>query len=138
MKTRIDTMMEAEERRAEKVQELIALMRDPDVADFVAKLFGEPISATPAQPVSPNGQGLKLPDSLTLTPAIRFIASGITGRFKVSDLAKKLQGGGFDFGERKPETAVRDAVYLLCRGENPIFRVVEEGKGGQPNIYERI
>jgi hypothetical protein len=140
MNTRLMTLMQAEERRAEKVQELNALLQDPDIADYVAKLFGDqpvPHGMTPpAANTNGNANGQKL-KNLTLTPAIRFISPSLPSRFTVDDIAQKMQQDGFDFGSREPRVAVRDAVYLLCRGDSPIFRVATEGTGGKPNIYER-
>ncbi|MGH9512458.1 MAG: hypothetical protein ACRD2U_10020 [Terriglobales bacterium] len=139
MKNRLESIMQAEERRAEKVQELNALLQDPDLADYVAKLFGEPltgISSQPAQaPANVNGHKLK---SLTLTPALKFIADSLPKRFLVPEVVKTMQEGGFNFGKRNPVPAVRDSLYLLCRGEKPIFRVAIKGEGGKPNTYERI
>jgi hypothetical protein len=134
--------MRAEECRAEKVQELNALLQDPDIADYVAKLFGDtpgsvPTKAAPAAPLPTNGNGHKL-GNLTLTPAIKFIAESLPSRFKIPDAVKVMQDGGFDFGKRDPIPAVRDSVYSLCRGSNPIFRVAVKGEGGKPNIYERV
>jgi hypothetical protein len=137
MNTQLKTIMQAEERRAEKVQELNALLQDPDLADYVAKLLGEkpmPHSAQTA-PINGNGHALR---NLTLTPAIRFIAQSLPSRFTVSDVVKQMQDGGYSFGKRKPEIAVRDPMYFMCRGESPIFRVAVPGKAGKPNIYERI
>ncbi|MFZ0321575.1 MAG: hypothetical protein WAL56_20795 [Candidatus Sulfotelmatobacter sp.] len=138
MKTRLESIMQAEERRADKVRELNVLLQDADIADYVAKLFGEPISgnSVPQQaPTNGNGQSLQ---NLTLTPAIKFIAENLPNRFQVGDVVKKMQDGGFVFGKRDPATAVRDSIYFLCRGESPIFRVAIKGEGGKPNTYERI
>lgn len=138
MKTRLETIIQAEERRAEKVQELNALLQDTDIADYVTKLFGEPITGTSVPhhaPTNGNGQSLQ---NLTLTPAIKFIAESLPSRFQVGDVVKKMQDGGFVFGKRDPATAVRDSIYFLCRGENPIFRVAVKGEGGKPNIYEPV
>lgn len=138
MNTRLIDLMRAEERRADKVQELNALLQDPDIADYVEKLLGE--QSVPHRAAVPagngNGNSQKL-QNLTLTPAIRFISPSLPSRFTVDDIAKKMQEDGFDFGGREPRIAVRDAVYVLCRGENPIFRVATVGTGGKPNIYEK-
>ena len=139
MNTHLKTIMQAEERRAEKVQDLNALLQDPDLADYVSKLLGEkPVPHSVAAQIAPtNGNGHAL-RNLTLTPAIRFIAQSLPSKFTVTDIAKQMQDGGFNFGKRKPEIAVRDSMYFLCRGESPIFRVAVAGKAGKPNIYERI
>jgi hypothetical protein len=138
MNTHLKTIMQAEERRAEKVQKLNALLQDPDLVDYVAKLLGErltPHIVAQTSPVNGNGHALR---SLTLTPAIRFIAQSLPSKFTVTDVATQMQEGGYNFGKRKPEIAVRDSMYFLCRGESPIFRVAVAGKAGKPNIYERI
>jgi hypothetical protein len=141
MKSRLESIMQAEERRAEKVQELNGLLQDPDLADYIVKLFGESLAGVSAKAApmnaSTDGDGQKL-KSLTVTPAVRFIAESLPHRFMVSDVVKRMQEGGFNFGKRAPVPAVRDSIYLLCHGESPIFRVAQEGKGGKPNIYERI
>lgn len=140
MTNRLEALMRAEERRAEKVQELNALLQDPDISDYVSKLFGEPLAVMPkpaSHAANGNGNGSKLAH-LTVTPAVRVIADLLPNRFLIQDAVKTMQDGGFDFGKRDPVPAVRDAVYLLCRGEKPIFRVAVKGEGGKPNQYERI
>lgn len=140
MKTRLETIMQAEERRAQKVQDLNARLQDPEISDYVAKLFGEPItlfaSSKPSSAPA-NGNGHKL-SNLTITPAIKFIAESLPQPFLIDDIVQMLLSGGFRFGKREPHESVRDSVYLLCRGEKPIFKLAEPGQGGKPNKYERF
>jgi hypothetical protein len=141
MKTRIDEVMEAEERRATKVRDLIERLRDPDVADFVSKLLGErPGSAAvvPGRTDATNLNGHHPLANMSVTPAIRLIAHALPKSFTVRDVVQHLRNSHFDFGERKPESAVGDAMYFLARGKKPMFRIAVEGKGGQPNEYELV
>ncbi|HZP63741.1 MAG TPA: hypothetical protein VFB28_10030 [Terriglobales bacterium] len=140
--TRLESIMQAEERRAQKVQDLNARLQDPDIADYVARLFGEPIvpilsKAAPIAANGGNGNGHRL-SNLTLTPAVKFIAESLPNRFLIQDVVKVMREGGFNFGERDPIASVRDSVYSLSHGEKAIFRVAVKGEGGKPNIYERI
>lgn len=139
MKSRIDQVMEAEERRAVKVRELIERLRDPDVTDFVSNLLGErPSIVAPVRTEATNHNGHPSLAKMKVTPAIRLIANALPKNFTVRDVVQHLENSHFDFGDRKPESAVGDAMYFLARGDKAMFRITVEGRGGEPNQYELI
>ena len=116
-----------------------ALLQDPDIADYVARLLGDvpALDSRKSLLTSGNGNGHNL-SNLTLKPAIKLIAEGLPDRFVIQDLVDVMTAGGFDFGKRIPVEAVRDCVYTLCRGEDALFMIAEKGQGGKPNTYAKI
>lgn len=69
--------------------------------------------------------------------AICAIAEKLAERFTAAEVLFQLQAQGFKFvGD--PKAAVRDAIYVLSRGKEQIFRIAEAGTGGRPNEYERV
>jgi hypothetical protein len=134
MTNRVEIVIQKRQRVAEKTKTLIALLRDPELKEFVSELVGEQ-PMTSSSPVPPtNGTG-KLPSKVT--PAVRVIASELPSPFTIPDVVQKLEERKFNFHGREPGDAARDAVYLMVKNQQ-LFRVVEQGKGGKPNTYERL
>ena|ERR1700739_4104279 len=123
-----------ERRRAEKVAKFLELLRDPDLAAYVAILrSGE-------QPEPPKGAGFTPPIGFKNGNGIRDAIRGLTlpARFTSDEILKALEEIGFPFSSKDHKSAVRDAVYKLTTGTTPEFRKFRTGKGGHPNVYERI
>ena len=137
MSTRVEAVIQNRQRRVEKERALIALLRDPELQDFIAELVGEKpglTSAVSAKAATP-ANGAALPTKVT--PAIRMIASELPHRVTNLEIRRKLEERKYDFHGRDPDDATRDAVYLLAKN-GELFRLVEQGKGGKPNTYEKI
>jgi hypothetical protein len=132
MPTRVETVIQNRQRRVEKERAFIALLRDPELKDFIAELVGEQ-PATSGSAVPANGSG-KLPSKVT--PAVRAIAAELPSPFTIPDVVQKLEERKFNFHGRQPSDAARDAVYLMVKNQQ-LFRLVEQGKGGKPNTYEK-
>jgi len=66
-----------------------------------------------------------------LLEAIRALAPKMPSPFAANDFLPKLHGIQF---KGDPKSAVRDAVLSLRKKE--VFKLVEIGKGGNPNRYE--
>jgi len=125
-----DSILELEDR-AQKLQALASLLKDPSLDDVVSKLFGDtPTSratAIPARHRNPHSS------TATLTEAIREIASELAQPFTATDAVRRLKEKSFVF--RRPALdAVRHALYRLTHGRRRMLRVVEMGKG-KPNKY---
>ena len=133
MPNRIEEVLQAEQRRAKKVEALVELLRDPDLADFVAKLTGE---AAPAiRPARSKAVQLPLPGRSTgIREAIVDAARMLPQPFAVSDIVDFLTRQGFPF-TRKSTDATRDALYFMIRDANPGFRVKVRGRAGNPSTY---
>jgi hypothetical protein len=72
-----------------------------------------------------------------LRKAICALAEKMPERFTAAEVLSQLQAHGFKFvGD--PKAAVRDAIYVLSRGKEQIFRIAEAGTGGKRNVYERV
>src|SRR5208337_2573132 len=71
-----------------------------------------------------------------LRSSICGVAEGLAPTFTAAEVLGQLERQGFKF-TGNPAAAVRDALYVLCRGKRPRFRIHEAGKGGRQNIYEQ-
>jgi hypothetical protein len=119
------------ERKARKVEAFIKMLRDPDLAEFVASLTA----------INSNGSGATISGRLEkqnpqsgIREAIRSLDEVLPARFTGVDILKELEQRKFPF-QRDGLNAVRDALYKMTRrGE---LKVLKVGKGGQPNVYER-
>lgn len=134
MTNRIEQVLQAEQRRAEKVKALVELLRDPDLADFVSKLTGEAPSV--ARSVGPKAVQLPSPGrSSGIREAILDAARRLPQPFGVSDIVDLLTREKFPF-TRKPNDQTRTALYFMIRDDNPGFRVKVQGRAGNPSTYE--
>ena len=135
MPSRIDELVATAQRKAQKVEQFIALLKDPDIADLVAELTGERMSVlVPEHPHNGHVPNSYIP---SVTAAIRALAPHLPRPFTIPVLVDTLKRQSFTFS-RPPLEAVRDAVYFLARGKNPIFSVVEQGTGGKLSKYEYV
>lgn len=134
MTNRVEAVIQKRQRVAEKTKTLILLLRDPELKEFVSELVGEQPMTSSGTVLPTNGHG-KLPSKVT--PAIRLIATELPSPFTIPDVVQKLEERKFNFHGREPGDAARDAVYLMVKHQQ-LFRVVEQGKGGKPNTYDRI
>lgn len=72
-----------------------------------------------------------------LRSAICALGASLPPRFTAAEVLVQLQARGFKF-KGDPAASVRDAIYALCGGKSPRFRISEARKGGKPNLYERV
>lgn len=128
---RTDSILELEDR-AQKLQALASLLKDPSLDDVVSKLFGDApiLRATAIHAPYRNPH----PSTATLTEAIRGIASELPQPFTATEAVRQLKERQFVF--RRPALdAVRDALYRMTHGKRRMLRIVEVGKLGKPNRY---
>jgi hypothetical protein len=134
MQSRFAEFLQSEERRAKKVESLIALLRDPEMSEVVDKLFGE-APQMPAMPTNGNGHHAQLPKGMTA--AIRAIGPRLPKPFTIHDVVQLLTAEGFEF-TRNPIDMVRDTIYFVVREEGSKFKVIESGRGGRLSQYEYL
>jgi hypothetical protein len=146
---RVAEVLQSEERRAKKVESLIALFRDPDLQDVVARLTAStpmPASvhtsiytAAPVKPMrrsKPAKRSKKQPYSNGVTAKLRSIGPQLPRPFTVPDVVDLLAREEFRFpSNRVPKEAVRDALYFMVKDEDT-YRVVEQGGAGKHGKYE--
>lgn len=134
MAVKTDSILELEDR-AQKLQALASLLKDPSLNDVVSKLFRDaPVltaTTTPARYRTPHSS------SAALTEAIREIATELPRPFTASDVVVRLKQRQFVF-RRAAMDATRDCLYRLSRGKRRLFRILEMGQGGKPNKYVLI
>ena len=124
---RIDEVMAFWERKSKKAVQLFALLRDPDLADVVEALKN---GSAPPKPESP------LLEHSGLRETIRALLPAMPETFTSGDVLEVLLGERYPFGERDAKSAIRDQLYELTKlGE---IRVVKKGKGGKPNVLQRV
>ena len=80
----------------------------------------------PSAPSAPTG----------IRQAIREVSEILEQPFTAADILKSLEERSFQFGE-DPKAAIRDALYMLAKPGKGL-KIVQKGKGGKPNLYERI
>lgn len=127
---------QVEKRRAEKVATFLELLRDPDLAAYVALLRNgqHPQHSQQTKPSFTAPPGFKTGNGIQKT----VLGLVLPERFTADDVLRGLQEGGFAFTGKDHKAAVRDALTALTRGEAPSFRIAHKGEGGKLNIYERI
>jgi hypothetical protein len=124
---------QVDKRIAEKKAQLMQLLRDPELAPYLAALRnGHQPPPSTQKPLTPpagfkNGNGIRVSIEKLSLP----------NRFSNSHVEEGLTAANFRFGS-DPKRAVRDAMYDLSHGDDASFRIVTRGRGGKPNIYERI
>jgi hypothetical protein len=124
---------QVEKQRAEKVAKFLELLRDPDLATYVALLRNGEQPERAKQPfIAPTG--FKSGNGIQKTVASLTLPEQFTGE----DVLRALEEAKFVFSSKDHKGAVRDALSSLTRGETPKFRIVHKGEGGKPNFYERI
>ena len=134
MAVKTDSILELEDR-AQKLQALASLLKDPALDDVVSKLFGD----TPTLRATTIPARYRNPQSSAagLTEAIREVASEVAQPFTATDVVRRLKEKHFIF--RRPALdAVRDALYRLTHGKRCTLRVVEAARSGKPNRYALI
>jgi hypothetical protein len=139
MTERLDQLWQSEQRRTKKIEQLVSLLKDPEVADFVAKLQGDgsfaPSAAGAIASANSNSNGHKLPDSITA--ALKAIGPRLSTAFTIKDAVDALAAAGYEF-HRAPVEEVRDSLYWRCRAKTPDFAVVETGRGGRMSTYRYL
>ena len=133
---RVEEVLASEERRAKKVESLVALLRDPDLTDFVARLMAENPPSSHANTNSNGHVRRPGPNPDGVTAKLRALAGRLPKPFTVSDAVGLLTQGGFAF-TRRPEDAVRDALYFMVR-DHDTFRIAQKGRGSKPQKYRVI
>jgi hypothetical protein len=134
MPTRIEQVLESEQRRAKKVEMLIGLLRDPDLSDVVGRLIEETPHSKPST-ASSNGHLPVKPGAIT--EAIRAVATKLPNPFTIHDAVDVLTREGFKF-TRKAKDQVRDSLYFIVREPDTKFRVIEVGRAGKLSRYEYV
>jgi hypothetical protein len=123
---------EVDKRITEKKALLMQLVSDPEMAPYVAALRNGHQPEPEKRPFIPpagfkNGNGIR--------EAIRKLT--LPQRCTNSDIESGLIAANFR-SKRELKRSVRDAMFDLSHCDDPFFRVVKVGRGGKPNIYERI
>jgi hypothetical protein len=131
MSGRIEQVLESEQRRAKKVETLLALLRDPELSDVVGRLIDE--TPRPQAVAAKNGHLALVPGEISA--ALRAVGPKLLRGFTIHDAVRVLAEQGYAF-TRKPTDQVRDSLYFLVREDQPIFRVLEAGRAGKLSTYE--
>jgi hypothetical protein len=119
----------------QKLQTLKTLLVDPDLAEYVqgiskngaARIAAKTKARVAPKKATPNANGLRS----------AILDLNFQSQFTVEDVVRLLQQQKFDFEERKPESAVRDSLYVLAKKQKGI-RLAKKGRGGSKNFYEKI
>lgn len=121
---------QVEKRIAEKRARFVELLRDPDLAPYIAGLRnGHQPTKSFTPPIGfKSGNGIR--------EAVLSLA--LPARFTSDDVLKALLVAGFKFSGTDQKGAVRDALYQLSKGDEAQLKIVQKGVGGKPNIYERV
>jgi len=126
--------------RKKKLEIFKSLLRDPDIALVLSEALrtgdlgsGQVVSVDLDR--ESEGQGQRRQRQQGLRESIRQLAGQLPERFTIDEVTEKLKDQRFSFKRSDPEKSVRDALYKLQDGT---LRVVEEGKGGKPNVYEFV
>lgn len=129
MTDRIQHLLDLETRRAKKVEQLIELLRDPDLAEVVGRLLAD--SQKPLD-VQHRSNGPEPIDGLRITI---MSLDTLPAHFTSTQVVEALHARNHPFGT-DPKAAVRDALYkLTTQGK---VRIVKQGGGGILHVYERI
>lgn len=131
MSGRIEQLLESEQRRAKKVETLLALLRDPEIGDVVQRLLDETPRPNTTKP--PRNGHLQVPPG-AITHALRTVGPKLPNPFTIHDAVDVLTRDGFKF-TRKATDQVRDSLYFIVREANTNFRVVEAGRAGKLSQY---
>jgi hypothetical protein len=134
MSVRIEQLLESEQRRAKKVETLLALLRDPEISDVVARLLDETPRPVTIKPSS-NGQLQVAPGAIT--QALRAVGPKLPNPFTIHDAVDVLTKDGFKF-TRKPTDQVRDSLYFIVREPDTRFHVLEAGRAGRLSQYAYV
>jgi len=127
-------------RRQKIVDALNSLLRDPDAALVLPEILhtGE-LDLAPDESAARSREGAHEEQGQrrrrNLRESIRQLTGQLPARFTIAEVTQKLKEQQFSFKRSDPEKSVRDALYKLQDGA---LRVVEEGKGGRPNVYEFV
>ena len=122
-------------RTTEKVARFLEMLRDPDLAPYVAALRnGHDHNQSPSPVRLAQPPGFKIGNGIREA----VIALQLPNRFTGEDVLAALEATDFQFSSRDRKGAVRDALFKLSRGASPVFKIIKKGAGGKPNIYERI
>lgn len=128
-----DEVIALAERKSKKAAQLASLLRDPDLADIVNRLTG-------------NGNGaIPRPSSSSRVPAVaggvreavRKLYPMLPERFTSTDVFELLAQESYEFKSSDPMSSIRDALFALCHKLKEV-KIVTEGKGGQPNVYQLV
>jgi hypothetical protein len=128
---------ETQRETQRKLELLKSLLQDPALMPYVAPFLRDPSKngnnrahsnkQVPVHSSAPNSNGLRAEiRALELLPS----------QFTVEDVVEALKAREFDFEGRKPESAVRDCLYVLAKRQKG-FRLAKKGKGGKANLYEK-
>jgi hypothetical protein len=126
----------AEKAKAAKRTQFLALLTDPDISDLVKELLNAAVVEEP-----PNlGDEPKQVPSTGLRAAIIGLIPELQKVFNLNHVLALLEKQNFPFIGSNHKNSVRDALYSLANGKNPMLRVAKPGDPGrgEPNLYEFI
>ena len=139
--------IDAKIRKFQKLRELLAdeetreLMADPEVLELVRSTV--PKNGSNKNDASTAPLTLEFPDEAedenlpaegSLKRKVLEAARACTGKFDTSYIVQQLNQAGQKFNNRDPKLAVNQALRGLTKKK--FIRLVREGSGRIPNIYE--
>jgi len=122
-------ILERERAREVKVKNLLALWRDPELAEIVALLENGPIQGS-QQRLEPQ----KLPEGIKQAIMAMAHSDQVPKRFSPRQVLGALERNGFEIKARDPIGSVRDALCVLKHDAK--VRLVEKAHGENPNKFE--
>jgi hypothetical protein len=125
--------------RADKVARFLEMLRDPDLAGYVARLRNGTPQPEPAK-IASKAASFTPPAGFKSGNGIREAVRSLTlpAQFTADDVLRGLETHNFAFASEDHKSPVRDAIYSLTHGNAPVFRRVSGGVGGLPSRYERV
>jgi len=133
-----------EKQRAAKIAMFLQLVNDADCAPYVAILRNGHNEAKPSVTAKPAPAKKKEP----FVPPAGFktgnrireaiCALSLPHQFTPDDVLNGLAAAKFEFTGHDLKHSIRDALAVLSKGKNPVFKWVGGGQGGKPKIYERV
>jgi hypothetical protein len=137
--------IDAQIRKLEKAKQLLAddsfreLIADPEILELMKAAISTNGNGHKAnrQVTPPNPEAEELPAEGSLKRKVLETARALPGKFNTRDVVKKLEADGHQF-ERDAAIAVNQALRHLSNPEKGWIRLVREGSGRIPHIYEAI
>ena len=137
--------IDARIRKLEKAKQLLAdesfreLIADPEILELMKEAISTNGNGHKAnRQIAPeNPEAEELPAEGSLKRKVLEAARALPGKFNTRDIVEKLQDGGHHF-ERDAATAVNQALRHLVGNDKGLIRLVREGSGRIPHIYEAI
>jgi hypothetical protein len=121
------------------VTKLGPLLSDPEISAMVAKLETNGTAESP-DTESPDTEPRRRPHPFlgmrgTLAMTAYECVQRMRGPFSSRELVEKMKGAGYEFMGKEPIVTIQRALKRLQRGK--VIRVVAQGSGRRPTVYER-